>query len=73
MDKILNVFIGRFQKFDYGPTKNTEKYGSIKPPEYNVSNISTKIHLIYGTNDNLVNPEVKKMNSIIFRISFLIY
>lgn len=34
-------------------------YGSTKPSEYNVSNIHTKYHIIYGTNDNLVKPEVK--------------
>lgn len=33
-------------------------YGSHLPPEYNLSNIRTKVHIIYGTNDHLVKSEV---------------
>lgn len=59
--KLLFLFIcsvGRFQKFDYGPLKNMKLYNSTKPPEYNLSNVQTKVHIIFGTNDNLVVPEV---------------
>lgn len=52
------VFAGRFQKFDYGPSKNMKLYKSRKPPEYNLSNVKTKVHIIYGTNDYLVDPAV---------------
>lgn len=54
----LLVFLGRFQKFDYGPSKNMKLYKSRKPPEYNLSNVKTKVHIIYGTNDYLVDPAV---------------
>lgn len=55
----MYICLGRFQKFDHGPSKNMELYGSTRPPEYNMSNIRTKIHIIYGTNDNFVQPEVE--------------
>ncbi|XP_055316816.1 lipase 3-like [Sitodiplosis mosellana] len=48
---------GRFQKFDHGPNKNMKLYNSTKPPEYNLSNVQTKVHVMFGTNDNLVVPE----------------
>lgn len=53
-----SLSVGRFQKFDYGPKKNMELYQSVKPPEYNLSNVRTKVHIIYGTNDYVVSPEV---------------
>lgn len=35
-------------------------YGTQEPPEYNLSNINTKIHLMYGSNDYVVRMEVNK-------------
>lgn len=55
---ILFSIEGKFQKFDHGQKKNLELYGSPKPPEYNLSNINTKIHLLYGSNDWLVLKKV---------------
>lgn len=52
-------FTGRFHKLDYGVAKNMILYGSQQPPEYNLSNIRTKVHIIYGTNDYLVKAEVR--------------
>lgn len=49
----------RFQKFDFGSTENLEVYGSSTPPEYNLTNVKTKIHIIYGTHDYLVLQKVK--------------
>lgn len=56
---LLCVFSGRFQKFDYGPSKNMKLYKSRKPPEYDLSNVQTNVHIIYGTNDYLVDPAVR--------------
>lgn len=39
-------------------------YNSTKPPEYNLSNVQTKVHILFGTNDNLVVPEVCLTTSI---------
>lgn len=33
-------------------------YNSTKPPEYNLSKVETKVHILFGTNDNLVVPKV---------------
>ncbi|CAG9840549.1 unnamed protein product [Diabrotica balteata] len=42
----------RFQKFDYRDDQiNLEKYGSLKPPDYNISQISLPIQLFTGTYD----------------------
>ncbi|XP_031635022.1 lipase 3-like [Contarinia nasturtii] len=37
---------GRFEKFD------DQQLGN--PPQYNISNVQTKVHIIYGTNDYIV-------------------
>lgn len=50
--------IGRFQKYDHGPSMNMLVYKNPKPPEYNLSNIQTKVHIIYGQNDHIVKAEV---------------
>lgn len=36
-----------------------EMYGSQEPPEYDLSKITTKIHILYGTNDRIAPPEVR--------------
>ncbi|XP_053609504.1 lipase 1-like [Plodia interpunctella] len=43
----------RFAKFDYGPVKNFEKYGSKIAPDYNLNKITMNIYLIAGRNDRL--------------------
>ncbi|XP_055301156.1 lipase 3-like [Sitodiplosis mosellana] len=53
---------GRFQKFDYGSTENLKLYGTPNPPEYNYSNIKTKIHIMYGTHDYLVMQKVRSIH-----------
>ena len=49
---------GKFQRYDYGKELNQEKYGSIHPPEINLSNIKgMKIAQFVGTVDNLATVE----------------
>lgn len=38
-----------------------EMYGSQEPPEYDLSKITTKIHILYGTNDRIAPPEVQSL------------
>lgn len=38
--------------------ENFKRYQSATPPKYKLSNVQTKMHLIFGTNDNLVSPKV---------------
>lgn len=49
---------GRFQKYDHGLEKNRRIYDKPQPPQYNLSNIRTKLHILYGTHDLLVMEEV---------------
>lgn len=46
-----------FAKFDYGEEINIEKYGSKKPPVYDLSKIKGPIALFFGTEDRLATPE----------------
>lgn len=55
----------KFQLYDYG-ARNIDLYGSPSPPEYNLSQVTTKICIMYGTKDDLVFPKV-----IIFINKFL--
>ncbi|KAI8434034.1 hypothetical protein MSG28_012184 [Choristoneura fumiferana] len=43
----------RFALFDYGPMQNMERYGYMVPPDYNLRQVTAKIALIVGNNDNL--------------------
>lgn len=47
----------RFQKYDYGESKNLELYGTKKPPVFDISKIKTKVAIFYGENDNLCTLE----------------
>lgn len=52
----------RFQQFDYGAYFNIEKYGTIKPPEYDLSKITLPLTLIWAKNDLLSSEkDVKKL------------
>lgn len=50
--------LGKFQKFHYNATKNMELYGSEEAPEYDLSRITAKIHILYGTNDRIASIQV---------------
>lgn len=47
---------GRFQKFDYGRRENLKRYGSVKPPAYNLSNVHTTVNMMHGDTDTMT-PE----------------
>jgi len=53
------LFPGSFRQYDYG-LANLYKYGSLNPPDYNLSIISSFVSLIVGRNDWLASPEVRK-------------
>lgn len=42
---------GKFQKFDYGESKNLIYYGQSTPPPYNTSNIIMPVFIHYGDDD----------------------
>ncbi|XP_057334104.1 lipase 1-like isoform X2 [Microplitis mediator] len=45
-----------FSKYDYGETKNLEIYNSSKPPEYNLSRVTSPVALIYSEGDWYTDP-----------------
>lgn len=49
---------GKFQKFHYNAAKNMELYGNEVAPEYDLSKITAKIHILYGTNDKIASVQV---------------
>lgn len=54
---------GKFQQFDNGWIKNKLRYGSFKPPKYNLGNIKTPVFLHYSDNDWLSTPnDVHKLS-----------
>lgn len=42
---------GRFCPFDYGPSENLIKYGSVTPPEYDLTKVTVPVVLFYSAND----------------------
>ncbi|XP_050355918.1 lipase 1-like [Nymphalis io] len=46
-----------FQKFDYGSARNLQIYGKKQPPNYNLSAVTVPSVVLYGNNDNLVDPK----------------
>lgn len=47
-----------FRKFDYGVDKNLEKYDyNIRPPQYKLEKIKTKVALVSGENDDKTTKE----------------
>lgn len=52
----------KFQKYDHGRVKNEQLYGSTMPPEYNLTNIRTKVHVLFGANDWLVRSAVNRIH-----------
>jgi lysosomal acid lipase/cholesteryl ester hydrolase len=47
----------KFVQFDHGLIKNKIKYGTFKPPAYNLSAINIPVFLHYSDNDWLATPE----------------
>lgn len=47
---------GTFSQYDYGKVENMKKYGSKKPPKYNINKINVPIRFYYGENDLLATP-----------------
>lgn len=49
---------GKFSFYDYGPSVNMERYKSVTPPEYPISEIKAPIYLVGSTEDTSVTVEV---------------
>lgn len=49
---------GVFQNYDYGRGKNLERYGSTRPPAYNLSEVRVPVALFVGKNDWIATEAV---------------
>lgn len=67
------ISIGKFQRYHHGIENNMRIYNSPNPPEYNLTNVRAKIHLMYGTNDWLTPSEVSKSTISPNRTFFIIF
>lgn len=47
----------KFCQYDYGIIGNLKRYGSVKPPEYDLSRVTTPIYLHYSDNDWLAHQD----------------
>ncbi|XP_055375837.1 lipase 1-like [Condylostylus longicornis] len=48
---------GRFRMYDYGIVKNLVKYGSFKPPSYDLSKVTAPVALHFSKNDWLADTK----------------
>lgn len=55
---LICKILGEFKQYDHGPKENMRIYGVEIPPAYNLSNVRTQIHIIYGGNDRIIFPAV---------------
>lgn len=66
--------LGEFIRLDHiKKRKNLELYGQSVPPRYNLSNVQTKLHFLYGTNDVVANPKVCRPKTKIKSNEFFLY
>lgn len=49
---------GKFRQYDYGREKNLLIYNATEPPDYNLTNITVPIALLYADNDWLATSLV---------------
>ncbi|CAH8624915.1 unnamed protein product [Schistosoma haematobium] len=69
------IVTDRFQKYDYGPTKNLQIYNQSYPPLYNISQLKIPIIIYYGGHDwlasyNDVHKLIKQINYTISSIHY---
>ncbi|XP_058806281.1 lipase 1-like [Phymastichus coffea] len=50
-----------FAAYDYGQSKNIEKYGRKRPPVYNLTKVMVPTLIFYGKNDDIVNEKDVKL------------
>lgn len=63
--------LGKFRKFDY-IDGNMNEYGTKEPPEYDISKITTKLHVFYGEEDLVMSKAVSSYSRISVRLNTLI-
>ncbi|KAL7287737.1 hypothetical protein TKK_0018122 [Trichogramma kaykai] len=54
---LQQMVVNEFSKFDYGPAKNQEVYGTARPPKYDLSKVQVPSAVFWSKNDWLVPGE----------------
>ena len=68
-NNIFTVIGESFNYFDYGPAKNLERYGTVDPPEYNLTRVTAPVYLVHADSDPFAPPEVCK-SSVQYLLAF---
>lgn len=50
--------VGKLMQFDYGPKTNIMVYGTRTPPEYNLSEVTVPVALLYSDGDVHIASQV---------------
>ena len=45
-----------FTRYDYGYLANLDRYGQPVPPSYNLTNVTSPVHIFWAENDLLTTP-----------------
>ena len=54
---VQGMWSGKFQRYDWGPLMNQDKYGQTTPPEYDLSKINIKSVIFNGDLDTASQPK----------------
>lgn len=49
--------LGKFRQFDYG-LLNLIRYGTLEPPNYELSQVTSPVAIFYAASDHLSSPKV---------------
>jgi len=52
----------KFRFYDYGEVENLQRYGQKDAPDYNLSQVTAPVYLLWGENDWLAPKEVSSEN-----------
>ncbi|CAH0390745.1 unnamed protein product [Bemisia tabaci] len=67
MEHMVQLYESReFRKFDFGRTRNKKYYGTIEPPQYNLTKVTVPSCIYYGANDYFVDFEsIERLSKIL--------
>jgi hypothetical protein len=57
--QMFAIFVDHFCEYDYGRERNLEAYGTIAPPDYDLTKTTCPIYIHYSLNDWINHPTVR--------------
>ena len=55
----LKLYLEDLVAFNYGPEENLQRYGSTKPPRYDLSKVTVPVFIFWSENDKFVPRKVR--------------